>query len=102
MTQSRTIARRRFAESRAARVSLLASFSVPRASRIRSAVEPTSDAAWYYSRADMSAHGLGYLGDHGEPTAYWPGGWPSTSASAFRAFGTSIWTVGSFNRACAG
>jgi 4-amino-4-deoxy-L-arabinose transferase-like glycosyltransferase len=102
MTQSRTIALRRFAESRAALVLLLALFLVPRALLILLAVEPTSDAAWYYSRADMLAHGLGYLGDHGEPTAYWPVGWPLTLALAFRAFGTSIWTVGLFNLACAG
>jgi hypothetical protein len=50
----------------------------------------------------MLAHGLGYLGDHGEPTAYWPVGWPLTLSLAFRAFGTSIWTIGLFNLACAG
>jgi len=101
MTESRTIALRRFAESRAALVLLLALFLVPRALLILLAVEPTSDAAWYYSRADMLARGLGYLGDHGEPTAYWPVGWPLTLSLAFRAFGTSIWTVGLFNLACA-
>jgi len=49
---------------------LLALALVLRAVAILAAVEPTSDAAWYFSRAAMLAQGRGYLGDHGAPTAY--------------------------------
>lgn len=70
---------------------------VPRALMIACAVTPTSDADWYYSRATMLAHGLGYLGTHGQPTAFWPVGWPWLLSLAFRVGGVSIWTVGVVN-----
>lgn len=70
---------------------------VPRAAMIACAVTPSSDADWYYSRATMLAHGLGYLGTHGQPTAFWPVGWPWLLSLAFRVGGVSIWTVGAVN-----
>ncbi|MFC3670914.1 glycosyltransferase family 39 protein [Novosphingobium pokkalii] len=72
-----------------------------RALAILAAVEPTSDAAWYFSRAAMLADGRGYLGDHGAPTAYWPPGWPLALSLVFRLSGPSIWAVGLFNLALA-
>ena len=90
-----------FATSRGALIALFALFTLLRAAAILMDVAPSSDAAWYYSRADMLAQGLGYLGDHGEPTAYWPPGWPLALSLAFRALGTSTLTVGLFNLACA-
>jgi hypothetical protein len=89
------------ATSRGALIALFALFTVLRAAAILMDVAPSSDAAWYYSRADMLARGLGYLGDHGEPTAYWPPGWPLALAQAFRLLGTSTLTVGLFNLVCA-
>lgn len=68
-----------------------------RALAILAAVEPSSDAAWYFSRAAMLADGRGYLGDHGAPTAYWPPGWPLALSLVFRLAGPSIWAVGLFN-----
>ena len=90
-----------FAASRSALVALFALFTLLRAAAILLDVAPSSDAAWYYSRADMLAQGLGYLGDHGEPTAYWPPGWPLALGLAFKALGTSTLTVGLFNLICA-
>lgn len=94
-------ARAWFAGSRGALVLVWALFVLPRAALIALQVEPTSDAAWYYSRADFLARGLGYLGDHGAPTAYWPPGWPLALAAVFKAFGTSVTAVGLFNLGCA-
>ncbi|MFM9936502.1 MAG: ArnT family glycosyltransferase [Novosphingobium sp.] len=90
-----------FANSRGALLALFTLFTGLRAAAILMDVAPSSDAAWYYSRADMLARGLGYLGDHGEPTAYWPPGWPLALSLAFRALGTSTLTVGLFNLVCA-
>ncbi|NKJ42714.1 4-amino-4-deoxy-L-arabinose transferase-like glycosyltransferase [Novosphingobium sp. SG720] len=70
-----------------------------RALAILAAVEPSSDAAWYFSRAAMLADGRGYLGDHGAPTAYWPPGWPLALSLVFRLTGPSIWVVGLCNLA---
>jgi 4-amino-4-deoxy-L-arabinose transferase-like glycosyltransferase len=64
---------------------------------IACAVTPTSDADWYYSRAAILAQGLGYLGSHGQPTAFWPVGWPWLLSLGFRLGGVSIWTVGVIN-----
>lgn len=64
-------------------------------------VQPTSDAKWYFSRAQQLAAGLGYLGKDGEPTAYWPPGWPMALSTAFRLAGASVWTVGAVNLLCA-
>lgn len=76
---------------------LWALFIVPRLALVLLDVEPTSDAAWYYSRAEKLAAGLGYLGDHGAPTAYWPPGWPMALSVPFSLFGASPLVVGLFN-----
>jgi 4-amino-4-deoxy-L-arabinose transferase-like glycosyltransferase len=76
---------------------LFALYLVPRAVIIACAVTPSSDADWYYSRAAMLAHGWGYLGNHGQPTAFWPVGWPWLLSLAFRVGGVSVWTVGAVN-----
>ena len=80
---------------------LWALFIVPRLALVLQGVEPTSDAAWYYSRAEKLAAGLGYLGDHGAPTAYWPPGWPLALSVPFSLFGASPLVVGLFNLATA-
>lgn len=87
--------------TRAGLAALWALFVLPRAAILLIAPAPTSDAAWYYSRAEMLASGLGYLGDHGAPTAYWPPGWPLALSAVFRLFGVSVASVGLFNLACA-
>jgi 4-amino-4-deoxy-L-arabinose transferase-like glycosyltransferase len=76
---------------------IAALYLMPRALMIACAVTPTSDADWYYSRATMLAHGLGYLNGHGRPTAFWPVGWPWLLSLAFRIGGVSVWTVGAVN-----
>jgi len=86
-----------FAASRSALIMLFGIFVALRLLAVACMVEPSSDAAWYFSRADMLAQGLGYLGDHGEPTAYWPPGWPIALSLLFRVTGVSILAVGLFN-----
>ncbi len=90
-----------FATSRGALIALFALFAALRAAAILLDVTPTSDADWYYTRAAMLAEGLGYLGNNGLPTAYWPPGWPMAMSLAFRVLGTSVVTVGLFNLASA-
>lgn len=64
-------------------------------------VAPTSDALWYYDRAVMLADGRGYLGDYGQPTAFWPVGWPMVMSFVFRLTGPSVLAIGLFNLVCA-
>jgi hypothetical protein len=90
-----------FTTSRGALIALFSLFAALRAAAILLDVVPSSDADWYYLRAAMLAEGLGYIGNHGLPTAYWPPGWPLALSAAFRALGTSIVTVGLFNLASA-
>ena len=90
-----------FGRSGKALVLLWALFLIPRAALILLEVTPTSDADWYYKRAGELAAGLGYLGKTGEPTAFWPPGWPMALSLAFRLLGTSVTTLGLFNLACA-
>ena len=90
-----------FATSRGALYVLFAVFAALRAAAILLDVTPTSDADWYYTRAAMLAQGLGYIGNNGLPTAYWPPGWPMAMSLAFRALGTSVVTVGLLNLASA-
>ena len=47
-----------FATSRGALIALFALFTLLRAAAILLDVAPSSDAAWYYSRADMLAQGF--------------------------------------------
>ncbi len=86
-----------FGTKRGALAWLWGLFIVPRLALVLLGVEPTSDAAWYYSRAEKLAAGLGYLGDHGAPTAYWPVGWPLSLSVPFSLFGASPLVVGLFN-----
>lgn len=90
-----------FSTSRSALFALFALFIALRALAILLDVTPSSDADWYYARADMLARGLGYLSNQGVPTAYWPPGWPMALSAAFRLLGTSTITVGLFNLGCA-
>jgi len=86
-----------FATDRRAPWLVLGVALVLRAVAILAMVEPSSDAAWYFSRAAMLADGRGYLGDHGAPTAYWPPGWPLALSLVFRVTGPSIVAVGLLN-----
>ena len=76
---------------------LAALFLLPRALLILLHVTPTSDADWYFWQAQNLAGGKGYVGGHGEPTAFWPPGWPMALSLAIRAGGASPLTVGLFN-----
>ncbi|MCT2398598.1 ArnT family glycosyltransferase [Novosphingobium mangrovi (ex Huang et al. 2023)] len=60
-------------------------------------VVPTSDAGWYYSRAESLAAGHGYLDNNGAPTAFWPPGWPIALSLVFSQFGASSVVLGLFN-----
>lgn len=90
-----------FALSRQALVVLWALYLVPRALLILLDVQPWSDAAYYYERAGELAAGQGYISPEGEPTAFWPPGWPMALSLAFKALGPSVATVGLFNLICA-
>ncbi len=86
-----------FCESRTALVMLFAVFAALRGGAILFDVTPSSDADWYFARADMLAAGRGYLGNNGAATAYWPPGWPLALSAVFRLFGTSTAALGVFN-----
>lgn len=60
-------------------------------------VAPTSDAEWYFTRAASLAAGQGYLDDAGNPTAFWPAGWPIALGFVFAKFGISHVALGLFN-----
>ena len=89
------------ATSRQALLLIWALYLVPRALLILLQVKPWSDAAYYYDRAGELARGLGYLTPEGQPTAFWPPGWPMALSAAFRAFGQSLAVTGLFNLVCA-
>ncbi|MFI6013609.1 glycosyltransferase family 39 protein [Streptomyces sp. NPDC051243] len=52
--------------------------------------DPSSDYAWYFNAATRLADGLGYVQGNGEPTAFWPVGWPFTLSVIFRFTGPSV------------
>ena len=52
--------------------------------------QPQSDFGFYFGAAARMAAGAGYT-MNGEPTAYWPIGWPGLLSLAFRAFGSHLW-----------
>lgn len=87
--------------SRTALLLIWAIYAIPRIAVLLIAVSPTSDAAWYYERADELAQGLGYLNNEGQPTAFWPAGWPMALSVGFRLLGTAPLSVGLINLACA-
>lgn len=64
-------------------------------------VAPTSDAEWYYIRAVSLSAGHGYLDNAGQPTAFWPPGWPIALSLVFGQFGASQVVLGLFNLASA-
>ena len=86
-----------FCESQTALVLLFALFAALRGGAILLDVTPSSDADWYFARADMLAAGRGYLSNSGVATAYWPPGWPLALSAVFRVLGTSTIAVGLFN-----
>jgi hypothetical protein len=74
-------------------------YVLPRAAILFLAVEPTSDAGWYFDRAIALTAGDGYS-EGGLPTAFWPPGWPMTLAVLFKLFGSSLLVAQIFNLAC--
>lgn len=88
------------ATSRRALALIWALYLVPRALLILIEVQPWSDAAYYYDRAGELAQGLGYLTPEGQPTAFWPPGWPLALSAMFRLLGQSPASVGLFNLLC--
>jgi 4-amino-4-deoxy-L-arabinose transferase-like glycosyltransferase len=64
-------------------------------------VAPSSDAEWYVLRAIGLASGHGYLDNDGQPTAFWPAGWPMALSVVFRLTGPSLLALGLFNLASA-
>ncbi len=90
-----------FATSRRALLALWALYLVPRALLILLDVQPWSDAAYYYERAAELAAGQGYLSPQGQPTAFWPPGWPLMLAAVFKLTGPSVAAAGLLNLAFA-
>ena len=50
--------------------------------------EPRSDAAFYHTHAVALAQGLGYV-THGQPTSYWPVGYPAFLALLYALLGAT-------------
>lgn len=91
-----------FATTRSALVLLWALYLIPRALLILLDVQPWSDAAYYFERAGELAAGQGYISPDGQPTAFWPPGWPLALSVPFKLFGASVQVVGLFNLLFAG
>lgn len=90
-----------FESSLAALVLIWALYLGLRLAVLAIAVEPTSDAEWYFTRAASLAAGHGYLDNAGNPTAFWPPGLSLALAALFKLTGPSILAVGLFNFAAA-
>lgn len=88
------------ARSRSALVLLWLAWLLPRAALLLITPTPTSDALWYYEQAIALAAGDGYLDGNGQPTAFWPPGWPMALSLVFRLTGPSLVALGLFNLAC--
>jgi len=58
--------------------------------------QPVTDFDWYFERARGLVDGLGYSVE-GDPTAYWPVGYPGVLAFVFRLFGVSVLVGKMFN-----
>lgn len=91
-----------FANTRGALLLLWSLYLIPRSLLILLDVQPWSDAAYYFERAGELAAGQGYISPEGQPTAFWPPGWPLALSLAFKAFGASVPVVGLFNLVFAG
>lgn len=55
--------------------------------------EPFADAQWYHSRAALLAQGEGYVDYNGNPTAYWPVGFPLYLSLFYRVLGSSSGSI---------
>lgn len=86
-----------FATERSVLLAIWALYFALRVAVLLIDVRPTSDAEWYVLRAASLAAGRGYLDNMGEPTAFWPPGWPIALSLAFSQFGASQVTLGLFN-----
>lgn len=62
---------------------------------------PIKDSAWYFSHAEDIAAGRGYQ-EYGDPTAYWPVGYPAFLGLAFHLFGPGLMVARLCNIALAG
>jgi 4-amino-4-deoxy-L-arabinose transferase-like glycosyltransferase len=91
----------RFASSRRALAAIWGIFIALRLAILLIPVAPSSDAEWYVLRAEGLAAGLGYLNNDGQPTAFWPAGWPMALSLVFRLAGPSLLALGLFNLASA-
>jgi 4-amino-4-deoxy-L-arabinose transferase-like glycosyltransferase len=90
-----------FETSRRALLLLWALYLIPRALLILLDIQPWSDSAYYFERAGELAAGQGYLTPQGQPTAFWPPGWPMALSAVFRLLGPSVAAVGLLNLLCA-
>jgi len=52
--------------------------------------QPVDDFSWYFDRGIDLAAGRGLIDPAGEPTAYWPVGYPLMLGALFRVFGVSL------------
>lgn len=86
-----------FSGARSALVAIWAVYILLRLAVLLIEVSPTSDAEWYYLRAVSLAGGEGYLDNAGNPTAFWPVGWPLAMAALFTLTGPSLTALGLFN-----
>jgi 4-amino-4-deoxy-L-arabinose transferase-like glycosyltransferase len=91
----------RLATSPRALVAIWALFIALRLAVLLIPVAPSSDAEWYVLRAIGLASGHGYLDNDGQPTAFWPAGWPMALSVVFRLTGPSLVALGLFNLASA-
>jgi len=55
--------------------------------------KPIDDFSWYFDRAVDLAAGRGLIDERGEPTAYWPVGYPLMLAGLFRIAGVSLFAA---------
>lgn len=101
MDRLHTKALDRFATSPRALWAIWAVFIGLRLAVLLIPVAPTSDAEWYVLRAIGLAAGNGYLDNAGQPTAFWPAGWPMAMSVLFRLTGPSMLALGLFNLASA-
>lgn len=91
----------RFGNDRSVLLMIWAIYFALRVAVLMIDVRPTSDAEWYYIRAVSLAAGQGYLDNAGQPTAFWPPGWPIALSLVFGQFGVSRVVLGLFNLASA-
>jgi hypothetical protein len=86
-----------FATDKSVLLGIWALYFALRAAVLLIEVAPTSDAEWYFARAASLAAGQGYLDNAGNPTAFWPAGWPIALGLVFARFGISAVSLGLFN-----